>query len=219
MKVLSEKKKAWIDLLSAKANHRVRRKDILKDTLKDAQSTYKDTKMRAKECVERRKNEIKERYDRCRNSEVRDWCGLKEDVVTGVERGRLRWFGHLEGMYGNRMTKQIYRANVCEGKIGKSRPRKSYADQIGGILKKGQILSILNRRTCMKRLMDFSEASEIYEDRTTWKSIFSAYPSGKQEPQLYETDGGNQSKNLTVHLLVVKIEQSTVPFGGIAVDH
>ncbi|GBP71598.1 hypothetical protein EVAR_10811_1 [Eumeta japonica] len=36
------------------------------------------------------------RNDRCRNSDVGERCGLKEDVVTGVERGMLRWFGHLE---------------------------------------------------------------------------------------------------------------------------
>ncbi|GBP61973.1 hypothetical protein EVAR_40981_1 [Eumeta japonica] len=58
-KIASEKKKTWLDLPSAKANHRVPRKDILKDKLKNAKSTYKDAKMRAKECVKRRKNEIK----------------------------------------------------------------------------------------------------------------------------------------------------------------
>ncbi|GBP04158.1 hypothetical protein EVAR_74874_1 [Eumeta japonica] len=34
--------------------------------------------------------------DRCRNSDVRERCGLKEDVVTRVEREMLLWFGHLE---------------------------------------------------------------------------------------------------------------------------
>ncbi|GBP45180.1 hypothetical protein EVAR_25885_1 [Eumeta japonica] len=63
-KVVNEKKKAWLELLSAKANHRVQRKDILKDELKNAECMYKDAKMRAKECVKTRKNEIKERYDR-----------------------------------------------------------------------------------------------------------------------------------------------------------
>ncbi|GBP75640.1 hypothetical protein EVAR_28852_1 [Eumeta japonica] len=34
--------------------------------------------------------------DRCRNSDVIERCGLKEDVVTRVKTGMLRWFGHLE---------------------------------------------------------------------------------------------------------------------------
>ncbi|GBP84079.1 hypothetical protein EVAR_68781_1 [Eumeta japonica] len=63
-KVVSEKKKAWLDVLSVKANHRVQRKNILKDKLNDAERTYKDANIKAKECVEIRKNEIKERYDR-----------------------------------------------------------------------------------------------------------------------------------------------------------
>ncbi|GBP23536.1 hypothetical protein EVAR_12817_1 [Eumeta japonica] len=64
--------------------------------------------------------------------------GLKEDVVTKVERSMLRWFGHLERMNESGLTKQIYRANVCDEKVGKDRSRKSYADHIGGMLKRAK---------------------------------------------------------------------------------
>ncbi|GBP75709.1 hypothetical protein EVAR_98559_1 [Eumeta japonica] len=37
---------------------------------------------------------------------------------------------------------------------------ESYEDQIGGILKKGQIFSTRNRRACVKILMDVSEGRE-----------------------------------------------------------
>ncbi|GBP35552.1 hypothetical protein EVAR_17413_1 [Eumeta japonica] len=60
-KVVSEEKKAWLDSVSAKTNHREKRKDILKYKLKDAESIYKDAKTRARECMKRRKNEMKER--------------------------------------------------------------------------------------------------------------------------------------------------------------
>ncbi|GBP54689.1 hypothetical protein EVAR_47192_1 [Eumeta japonica] len=54
---------------------------------------------------------------------------LKEDVVTGVEKGILRSFGHLGMINKNRLTKQINKANVCGGRIGKGPRRKSYANQ------------------------------------------------------------------------------------------
>ncbi|GBP86589.1 hypothetical protein EVAR_52495_1 [Eumeta japonica] len=58
----------------------------------------------------------------------------------------------------------------CTLPVGKGRPRKSYAGHIGGVFKKGQILSTPNRRACMKRLTDVSERKEICKDRTVWKS-------------------------------------------------
>ncbi|GBP97176.1 hypothetical protein EVAR_71510_1 [Eumeta japonica] len=42
--------------------------------------------------------------------------------------------------------------------------------QFGGAVKKGQILSTRNRQTCVKRLMDASDARGILEDRTAWRS-------------------------------------------------
>ncbi|GBP36110.1 hypothetical protein EVAR_93803_1 [Eumeta japonica] len=57
--------------------------------------------------------------------------GLKKEVVTRVERGMLRRFDHLERANESRLTKQICRANACDGKVGKGRPRKSCADHIG----------------------------------------------------------------------------------------
>ncbi|CAG9133071.1 unnamed protein product [Plutella xylostella] len=50
--------------------------------------------------------------DRLRNSFIREKCGLKEDVVTRVEKGMLRWFGHVERMNDERVTKEIYRAKL-----------------------------------------------------------------------------------------------------------
>ncbi|GBP49942.1 hypothetical protein EVAR_37025_1 [Eumeta japonica] len=59
------------------------------------------------------------RKDRCRNRDARERCGLKEDVVSRVDRGVLRRLGQLERMNESRLTKQVYRANVCDGKAEK----------------------------------------------------------------------------------------------------
>ncbi|GBP35702.1 Uncharacterized protein KIAA1841 homolog [Eumeta japonica] len=55
--------------------------------------------------------------DMCRKSHVREQFGLKDDVVTRVEKVMLRWFGRLDRMNESRLTEEIYRFNVCGGKV------------------------------------------------------------------------------------------------------
>ncbi|GBP10785.1 hypothetical protein EVAR_6332_1 [Eumeta japonica] len=84
--------------------------------------------------------------------DVTERCGLREDVVTRVERSILWWFGHLKKINESRLIKQIHKANVRDGKVSKGRCRKSYADHIVDILKKGLILSIRNRRVLHEKI-------------------------------------------------------------------
>jgi hypothetical protein len=37
---------------------------------------------------------------------------VKEDVVTKIEKNLLRWFGHVERMDEERLTKEIYEVGV-----------------------------------------------------------------------------------------------------------
>ncbi|GBP04443.1 hypothetical protein EVAR_3836_1 [Eumeta japonica] len=58
------------------------------------------------------------------NSDVRERCSLKEDVVTRTEESLLQWFEHLERMNESRMAEQICRANVCDDtKVNKNYPK------------------------------------------------------------------------------------------------
>jgi hypothetical protein len=45
--------------------------------------------------------------DGVRKQVVRKECGVKEDVVTKIEKNMLRWFGHVERMDERRLTKEI----------------------------------------------------------------------------------------------------------------
>ncbi|GBP59936.1 hypothetical protein EVAR_89007_1 [Eumeta japonica] len=64
--------------------------------------------------------------------DVRERCGLKEDVVTGVEGGVWRWSGLLEKMNESRLTKRIERMRVMErsARVALENPMQTVSGQI-----------------------------------------------------------------------------------------
>ncbi|KAJ0175498.1 hypothetical protein K1T71_008657 [Dendrolimus kikuchii] len=68
----------------------------------------------------------------------------KESVGVKVRKGMLRWFGHVERMHDERMTKQIYNAKV-DGCRSRGRPRHTFHDQID---------HLCNHHRCWRLLRD-----------------------------------------------------------------
>jgi hypothetical protein len=83
---------------------------------------------------------------------IREECGVKEEVVTKIKKNMLRWFGHVERMDERRLRKEIYEVDVGSN-AGRGRPRRTFLDQIGEVLEKGQVKSTRNRRACMRNLI------------------------------------------------------------------
>jgi hypothetical protein len=104
---------------------------------------------------------------------------VKEDVVTKIEKNMLRWFGHVERMDERRLTKENNEADL-DVNAGRGRPRRTFLDQIGQVLEKGQLKNTRNRRPCMTNLMKVDETRGLCKDRSKWKEVISVYPNGKR---------------------------------------
>ena len=72
-------------------------------------------------------------FDRVSNVRVREMCGNKKSVVERAEEGVLKWFGHMERMSEERLTKKIYVSEV-EGTRRRGRPIWMWKDGVKGIL-------------------------------------------------------------------------------------
>jgi hypothetical protein len=75
--------------------------------------------------------------------------------------------------------KEIYKVDLG-GNAGRGRSRRTFLDQIGEVLEKGQVKSTRNRRPCMRTLMKVEEAKSVCKDRSKWKEVISPSPNGKR---------------------------------------
>ena len=85
-------------------------------------------------------------------------------------RTTLRWFGHIEGMNEERLTRRIYVGSV-EGKKIRGRPRKQWLQHVDDVMKERGIRSERNNRACRKDVMSVDEARRVCGDRDKWESL------------------------------------------------
>jgi len=96
------------------------------------------------------------RMDRVRNEVVRERVGVPEKLSGRVDRKVLKWFGHVERMGSDRMTKRVYVSEV-EGERGRGRPPFRWRDGV--------------RRACAEREIGLEAAREVCLDRDAWRSL------------------------------------------------
>ena len=98
----------------------------------------------------------KTRRDRVRNDNVRRTVGVAP-MINKIEKGQLRWLGHLMRMNENRIAKKRWNW-IPNGRRSRGRPRKRWKDGVEEILEKH------NMPTIEQLIRDGP-----FEDRREWK--------------------------------------------------
>ena len=76
-------------------------------------------------------------------------CGKNVIVSQRIDQGVLKWFGHVERMGDERMTKRVYESNVRGRRRG--RTRKCWMDGVKEVLaRKGLGLNIQEVKVSMQ---------------------------------------------------------------------
>ena len=82
-----------------------------------------------------------------RNVVVRERMGVKEKMSKRVDRKVLKWFGHVERMGDERLTKKVYKSEVG-GERGIGRPRFRWIDGVKDACEDRKIGLATVRRRC-----------------------------------------------------------------------
>ena len=69
------------------------------------------------------------RMDKVPNARIRQLCGVMKGVNEKIDESVLRWFGHVERMGNDRISKRIFVAE-CAGSCSMGRPRKRWTDTV-----------------------------------------------------------------------------------------
>ena len=95
-------------------------------------------------------------WHRLRNEEVRRRAGVPNELSGRVEKGVLRWFGHMERMDNERLTKRVMVSGV-RGSRARGRPRLGWMDGV--------------RRGLDARDMTLAQGEIVARNRTEWRAV------------------------------------------------
>ena len=99
--------------------------------------------------------------DRHTNQELRERCGVEVNVVEAVGRKTLTWFGHMERMTDDRLTKRVYESEV-EGVGRRGRPRMRWKDGVNKCLR--------------ERGVEWEEGCRMTGSRSNWRRLVHGHP-------------------------------------------
>ena len=99
------------------------------------------------------------RWDRVRNEEVRRRTGVLRELSQRAEQKGLQWFGHMERMNDDRMTKKIMRSEVG-GRRQRGKPKTRWKDSI--------------KKSLGKRGLSMDQGHVKARNRSEWKGVVNA---------------------------------------------
>lgn len=94
------------------------------------------------------------RVDRVRNERIRERCGSKKSMLGRADESVLRWYGHVERMDNERVTKKIYESSVS-GVRGRGKPKLRWMDCVKELVE--------------RRGLTLQAAKECVKDRVRWR--------------------------------------------------
>ena len=97
------------------------------------------------------------RLDRLRNDDIRRELGI-ESILQSIERGQLRWYGHVKRMEDSRYPKQFLEW-MPDGRRPVGRPRMRWKDNIE--------MAIEKRGATIQEV----EQQEMFLDRVQWRGF------------------------------------------------
>ena len=99
------------------------------------------------------------KWDRLRNEEVRRRTGVLRELSQRAEQKGLQWFGHMERMNDDRMTKKIMRSEVG-GRRQRGKPKTRWKDSI--------------KKSLGKRGLSMDQGHVKARNRSEWKGVVNA---------------------------------------------